>query len=234
MMSGTAGAPVARTPAEVKRLLDLDRAGLPYLVLRDGSDQQREIMLEEHPPTSIGRDESCDVPLPWDGTTSRLHAELVCRAGSWMVVDDGLSTNGTFVNGERIHGRRRLADGDMLRLGRTAIQFREPSRRALTSTSPVDDEIGVQGVTPMQRKVLVALCRPFADETRHAVPATNPQIAAELVLSDDAVKSHMRAIFHRLGVADLPQNAKRARVVEVALAAGIVTPRDLRESPPRQ
>ena len=30
----------------------------------------------------------------------------------WTVVDDGLSRNGTYVNGERIHGRRRLVDGD--------------------------------------------------------------------------------------------------------------------------
>ena len=55
--------------------------------------------------------------MPWDPEMSRLHAELVCRAGEWMVSDDGLSQNGTWVNGLRLAGRRRLADGDLLQRG---------------------------------------------------------------------------------------------------------------------
>jgi len=82
--------------------------------------------------------------------------------------------------------------------------------------------------TVIDRWVLVALCRPFADGARHAVPSTNRQIASELVLSADAIKSHMRALFARLCVGDLPQNAKRARLVELAMGAGLVTSHDLR------
>ena len=55
--------------------------------------------------------------MPWDPEMSRLHAELVRRAGEWTVSDDGLSQNGTWVNGLRLTGRRRLADGDLLRSG---------------------------------------------------------------------------------------------------------------------
>jgi hypothetical protein len=230
---GGQGAPRARTGSELKRLIELDRGDRAYLVVRDGDDVQREIVLDPDATTTLGRGEACDVSLSWDATTSRLHSELVCRATSWLLLDDGLSANGTFVNGERVHGRRRLADGDLLRLGSTSLSFRDPTARQVIRTVAADDQITVAQITPMQRKVLVALCRPFADGARHAVPATNQQIAAELVLGTEAIKTHMRALFGRLGVEDLPQNVKRARVVEIALASGLVTPRDLRETEER-
>lgn len=74
----------------------------------------------------------------------------------------------------------------------------------------------------MQRKVLVALCRPLSAGESPAVPATNRAIAEELVLSVEAVKTHMRALFARFGVEELAQNKKRARVVELAAQAGLV------------
>jgi DNA-binding NarL/FixJ family response regulator len=58
--------------------------------------------------------------------------------------------------------------------------------------------------------VLVALCRPFKDAAGHGMPATNQQIADELVVSVDAVKSNLRALFSAFGIDDLPQNQKRA------------------------
>jgi DNA-binding NarL/FixJ family response regulator len=58
-------------------------------------------------------------------------------------------------------------------------------------------------------------------------PATNRQIADDLVLSVEAVKTHLRTLFQRFGVEDLPQNAKRARLVELAFETSAVTPRDL-------
>jgi predicted ArsR family transcriptional regulator len=63
-------------------------------------------------------------------------------------------------------------------------------------------------ISPGQRRVLVALCRPYKDGGAFATPATNQAIAAELHLSVDAVKTHMRALFEKLGVEDLPQNKK--------------------------
>jgi hypothetical protein len=78
-----------------------------------------------------------------------------------------------------------------------------------------------------QRRVLVSLCRPFKEPTGYVTPATNQQIAAELYLSVDAVKTHLRALFAKFGVEDLPQNRKRVRLVELALTGGVVTPREL-------
>ena len=61
----------------------------------------------------------------------------------------------------------------------------------------------------------------------HATPATNQQIADELFLSVQAVKAHLRALFEKFGVEDLPQNSKRAALVERALQSGLISGRDL-------
>ena len=81
--------------------------------------------------------------------------------------------------------------------------------------------------TAAQRAVLIALCRPYKHERGYATPATNQQIADELHLSLDAVKTHLRTLFHKLGIDQLPQNQKRARLVELALQYGLVSTRDL-------
>ena len=69
---------------------------------------------------SIGRAPETALTLAWDPDVSRLHAELEISGGQWMLIDDGLSRNGSFVNGERLTGRRRLRDGDALRFRRDA------------------------------------------------------------------------------------------------------------------
>ena len=73
-------------------------------------------------------------------------------------------------------------------------------------------------LTDMQRAILDALQRPLRDGGPYATPATNKEIAAEVHLSVDAVKGHLRALYARLGLEDLPQNAKRARLAEIGLS----------------
>jgi DNA-binding NarL/FixJ family response regulator len=77
----------------------------------------------------------------------------------------------------------------------------------------------------MQRKVLAVLCSPLQERRRLALPATNRAIADELVLSIEAVKTHMRALFEKFAVEDLPHNQKRARLAELALQAGVLNER---------
>ena len=69
---------------------------------------------------TIGRGEGVDLALDWDERVSRVHAELERVGETWALADDGLSRNGSYVNGKRVRGRRRLEEGDELRLGRHA------------------------------------------------------------------------------------------------------------------
>ena len=73
----------------------------------------------------------------------------------------------------------------------------------------------------------MALARPCLVEGAFATPATNREIAAELFLSVEAVKTHLRALTVKFGIQDLPQNRKRARLVELALQRGEISAPDL-------
>ena len=88
--------------------------GQPFLLYRDGKGRQQLLELDRD-RVSIGRRVGCDLALPWDDEVSRVHAELQRMGTEWVACDDGLSYNGTFVNGERVRGRRRLAAGDVVR-----------------------------------------------------------------------------------------------------------------------
>jgi hypothetical protein len=68
----------------------------------------------------VGRSLACDVIVDGPGV-SRVHAALVRRRAAWWIEDLG-SRNGSWCDGERIE-RRRLADGDLLQLGREPVQF---------------------------------------------------------------------------------------------------------------
>jgi DNA-binding NarL/FixJ family response regulator len=82
-------------------------------------------------------------------------------------------------------------------------------------------------ISAAQRRVLIALARPFAVQGSFATPATNREIAAELHVSVDTVKTHLRAIAAKFDIGELPQNAKRARLVELALQSGEISEHDL-------
>jgi pSer/pThr/pTyr-binding forkhead associated (FHA) protein len=219
--------PHAATPAELRERIEAERRGRPFLVLRDDAGAQRLVELDPvEQRLSIGRSPGNGVSLAWDTEVSRLHAELECTAGEWTVSDDGLSRNGTYVNGARISGRQRLRDGDVLRVGQTTLAFRRPASEDSMPTRVAAGTLSVQDLPATQRKVLVALARPYKlDE--FAVPATNRQIADEVHLSVDAVKAHLRSLFERFGIAHLPQNQKRSRLVAEALQSGLVSARDL-------
>ena len=80
--------------------------------------------------TVIGRDGSADVVVD-DPGISRRHSEIrITNDGPHLVcsIRDLASTNGTFVNGERVLASSRLEDGDRLTVGRTSLVFRAGKR----------------------------------------------------------------------------------------------------------
>ena len=193
--------------------------GPPFLLYRDDDGRQQLLELPaERPRLTIGRRASCDLALPWDEQVSRVHAELVRMGADWVVCDDGLSHNGTFVNGERIGGRRRLRAGDVVGIGRTPIAMCAPDAPSSSAPTQAAREAALAVVvTPAQQRMLAALCRPLLD-SHHAAPASNRASASELMLSLDTVKGTLCALFACFGVSDLPQNQKRAALAVRALA----------------
>jgi FHA domain-containing protein len=211
------------TPAELKQRLEAERRGAPFLVYFDGAGHQ--VLHELTGPATVGRGADCDVALGWDREVSRLHAQLERVGAHWVLADDGLSRNGSFVNGERVVGRRTLREGDRLVFGDTPVIYRAPADAGASSTINVATSPAAVNLTPTQKQILVALCRPVRDSA-FATPLTNKEIAEEVSLSVDAVKAHLRTLFERFGLEDLPQNQKRARLAAIALLQGIVTQRD--------
>jgi pSer/pThr/pTyr-binding forkhead associated (FHA) protein len=217
------------TPAELKERIEAERRGAPFVVYRDGEGKQQVVPLPERGrELTLGRDAEADIRLDWDPHISGLHAQLRRAGGGWLVVDDGLSRNGTFVNDERVVGRRRLRDGDQLRLGHAALIFRSPTAQTRKTTALDSQARKHPELSPAQQRVLVALCRPFGKADAFTRPATNRQIADELHLTVAAVKTHLRTLFQRFGLDDLPQNEKRAELVRQALDTGAVSSADLR------
>jgi pSer/pThr/pTyr-binding forkhead associated (FHA) protein len=213
--------PHVAAPAELRERILADRRGEPFLLYRDGQDRQ---VIVELPPGRerlvIGRAASSDVALRWDPEVSRVHAELQRVGSSWTVWDEGLSHNGTYVNGERIRGRRRLRGGDVLGVGDTLIAFCAPEGTSAVATITADQPLAVE-ITAAQRRVLVALCRPLV-VGRYGAPASNGEIADELVLALDTVKGTLSRLYEVFGVADEPQNRKRAALARRALQTGVV------------
>lgn len=220
--------PRQTSAAELKAQIEAERDGRPFLVLRGGDGEQRIVTIEDGTTELwVGRGEAAGLRIDWDEEVSALHAQIEVVGGECTLLDEGLSRNGSFVGEERVHGRRRLRDGDTLRFGRTTVLFRRPGESAPEATVVASEVPAAAAISPGQRRVLLALCRPFKDGSAFATPPTNQAIAEELHLSVDAVKTHMRALFEKLELGDLPQNRKRVALVERALQSGVVAPRDL-------
>lgn len=219
-------APHTSTPAELKERLEAERAGGPFLVYRDADRRQQIYSLPSAPArVTLGRLEGNNLVFDWDRKVSRAHAWFERLGDSWTITDD-VSSNGSFVNGARLSTRHRLEDGDTIAVGTTVIVFRDPSAGLGLSTERAGSVPIRADLSHGQRRVLTALCRPCRDETLVATPATNDSIAREVSLSKHAVKSHLRVLFRKFEIEDLPQNKKRATLARVALRSGLVTERD--------
>jgi DNA-binding SARP family transcriptional activator len=119
-------APDSLSPPELAALLETERRGAPFVACKDGDGRLCLFPLEDLERATIGRLEHNQIALGWDPEVSRTHVQLELVGGDWTLVDDGLSRNGSFVNGVSVPGRRRLVNGDVLRVGRTALVFRAP------------------------------------------------------------------------------------------------------------
>jgi class 3 adenylate cyclase len=111
---------------------------VPFLLYSDDSGVQCVYLLEADRAVTLGRGEGADLRLWWDPSVSLLHAEAVRLGTHWLISDDGVSRNGTFVNGERLNGRRRLRHGDVVRVGRTTLAFSDARAERRGATTIAD------------------------------------------------------------------------------------------------
>ena len=127
------------------------------LVIVGGKLAGKEIPIRS-PQFLIGRGQECHL-RPQNNAISRKHCAIVVEAGS-AAIEDFDSTNGTFVNGERIEKRRELKSGDRIRVGVLELDVqllvsvggvikpkvhnvREAAARTATSAAPASDEMDI-------------------------------------------------------------------------------------------
>jgi pSer/pThr/pTyr-binding forkhead associated (FHA) protein len=205
--------PHGSSPAELHERLEASRRAVPFLEYRGPDGKQRLVPLSGAALT-VGRAPTSGLPLPWDHQVSRTHASLEAIDETWTVLDDGRSTNGTFVNGARVHGRRPLHHLDVIRVGGTHLRFHDPGEGEIVSTE-VASAAAAPPLTSAQRRVLEALC------ARPDAPASNEEIAERLHLSVDTVKTHMRALFDAFRLGAAPAYGKRFELARKAIDAGL-------------
>jgi pSer/pThr/pTyr-binding forkhead associated (FHA) protein len=188
----------------------------PQIEVIDGVRSERLDLVADR--STIGKAVENDVSVADDATASHLHAVLERFAAGWCVTDLG-SSNGTWVNGERIWASRRLRHGDEIRIGQTRLIFRDP----LTTAGAVTEaEIAPPTLTPRERDVLLALCRPLLARDMFTEPASTKAIADELVITPAAVKQHLANLFDKFGVTHEDAH-RRSRLANEALRRGAVS-----------
>jgi pSer/pThr/pTyr-binding forkhead associated (FHA) protein len=174
-----------------------------------GPGEARLVPLEGDTVT-VGRKTTNAVVLD-DAMVSNFHAVFEHYATGWCLRDVG-SSNGTYVNGDRVVGERHVRPGDEIRVGGTRLVLRGPAESdgaTVTAAEP-------PAITRRERDVLVALCRPLLGGDAFNRPATTKEIATALVVSEAAVKAHLINLYDKF---DLHERGGESRRVELANAA---------------
>jgi pSer/pThr/pTyr-binding forkhead associated (FHA) protein len=169
--------------------------------------------------TTIGRGALCDVRLDHP-SVSKLHAEVIRRGPYVYVSDLGLSRNGTRVNG-KVVAQRLLDNGDVLAFGaQRCVVGGLPAEHLLAEVSL--RRTAMPELTRREADVVAALCQPALSDEAFVTPATAREIAAELVVTEAAIKQHLLRLYQKLGIAEGPN--RRTRLANELMALGLVRP----------
>jgi hypothetical protein len=169
--------------------------------------------------TTVGRGRGVDVRLD-DPSVSRFHAEIVRRGPYVYVVDMGLSRNGTRVNGRPI-ARRVLEDGDVVSFGTARCRVGGIPREEVDPDVELRRAVAPE-LTRREVDVLTSLCRPALSDEAFVAPATAREIAADLVVTEAAVKQHLLRLYQKFRI---PEGVnRRTRLANEVIAMGLVRP----------
>jgi hypothetical protein len=187
----------------------------PYIRIEDSG----LIMPLREDVTTIGRGRSVDVHLA-DPSVSRLHAEIIRRGPYAYVTDLGLSRNGTRVNG-RLVARRVLEEGDVLTFGSARCRVFGIAAEEFTAEVELRRPAAPE-LTRRELDVVTSLCRPALSDEAFVAPATAREIAADLVVTEAAVKQHLLRLYQKFRI---PEGAnRRVRLANEVVALGLVRP----------
>ena len=169
--------------------------------------------------TTVGRGMGVDIRLA-DPSVSRLHAEIVRHGPYAYVADLGLSRNGTRVNG-RLVARRVLEEGDVLSFGAARCRVGGLPREDLAAEVELRRSASPE-LTRRELDVLTSLCRPALSDEAFVAPATAREIAADLVVTEAAVKQHLLRLYQKFRIPEGPN--RRVRLANEVIALGLVRP----------
>jgi hypothetical protein len=188
---------------------------IPFLRIEDSG----EVVSLRGEVTTVGRGRGVDIRLD-DPSVSRLHAELV-RRGPYVYVDGlGLSRNGTRVNGRPV-ARRLLEDGDVLSFGAARCRIGGLAQEDITAEAELRRP-AAPDLTRRELDVLTSLCRPALSDEAFAMPAAAHEIAADLVVTEAAVKQHLLRLYQKFRIPEGPN--RRTRLANEVVALGLVKP----------
>ena len=110
-----------------------------YLVVVDGIEPGRRIQIGSAATITIGRAAPAEVVLH-DPEISRAHCRVECLGFDMLITDLG-STNGTFIDGKRVQGAARIANGGILRIGRQLMRYELRNRREVAATEEMERDL---------------------------------------------------------------------------------------------
>jgi hypothetical protein len=187
----------------------------PFLRIEDSG----EVISLVGEVTTVGRGKGADIRLD-DPSVSRLHAELIRRGSYIYVTDLGLSRNGTRVNGRPV-ARRVLDEGDVLSFGAARCRIGGLPPEDVSEETEMRRSAAPE-LTRRELDVLTSLCRPALSDEAFATPATAVEIAADLVVTEAAVKQHLLRLYQKFRI---PEGAnRRTRLANEVVALGLVKP----------
>lgn len=142
---------------------------LSLLVLTAGKQEGKTIEVKL-PQFLVGRDPQCHL-RPASPLISKRHCALIQRDGKAFVRDFG-STNGTFVNDERVEGERELHQDDQLKIGPIELTVRIEQAAEEAAKTPPPKTKGVVSTPVPPTKGTAAAAKPAAAKSDTPAPAT--------------------------------------------------------------
>jgi hypothetical protein len=174
---------------------------------------------------AIGRLPGNDLVIDDDNTVSKFHAVLRRQKHRWTILDLD-SSNGTWLNGERIVQEMMLRDRNEITVGHARLVYLNHAEELGATTEVIAPP---PAITTTEHKVLVELCRPVLSGNRFTPPTPVNKIAQRLYVTRAAVANHISALYRKFDIDEGPE--RLVRLAEAALNSGAVTLRDLRDDP---